>query len=155
MSISAFKRKARTRVLVVDDDEAQAMILASSLETVGFEADIVTCGISAIWKATEGRYDVALLDYHLPKIDGLAAARLIGDLMAKEHRPILIARTATPDALAERETADNRAFDVIISKSCNMEALLFTDCKSFGGGGGRRGAAGRLCRVVTKGLERV
>jgi len=64
-----------------------------------------------------------LHDYPLPKIDGLATARLVGDLMGETARPRLLAITATPDRLVERELLAGRMFDGIVSKLADMPNL--------------------------------
>jgi CheY-like chemotaxis protein len=45
-----------------------------------------------------GRYDVVLVDYQLPEIDGLTVAKLADDFMGAA-RPVMLALTATPDRL--------------------------------------------------------
>jgi CheY-like chemotaxis protein len=112
------------RILIVEDDALQAQVLDYTLTVAGFEVDIVDSGLDAVWKVREGDYDAVLVDYRLPEIDGLATAKLVVDLMGQAARPVLIALTATPEQLNERESGTQSAFDVVLNKSCDVRPLL-------------------------------
>jgi CheY-like chemotaxis protein len=112
------------RILVVEDDDIQAQVLDSVLSEAGFEVETVSNGLDAVWKAREGRHDAIVVDYQLPEIDGLAAAKLVGDLMGPAARPVLIALTATPEDLKERENGAQSAFDAVLGKSNDLSALV-------------------------------
>lgn len=114
------------RILVVEDDQLQRSVLQAALRSRGYEVETAADGLDAVWRIRSGSYDLLLIDYLLPEIDGLATARLIIDLMGDAARPRMIALTARPDSLQERETAGGNAFDGIITKSGNIPALLAT-----------------------------
>lgn len=116
----------RTRILVVEDDALQQSILKAALEADGYQVETASDGLDAVWKIREGRFDLALIDYRLPEIDGLATARLIGDLMGEVGRPRLVALTATPECVIGRELLAGQAFDGIVAKSVDLPALLAT-----------------------------
>jgi PAS domain S-box-containing protein len=112
------------RILVVEDDTLQAQILESVLLAAGFEVDVVNSGIEAMREMLPGRYDVVLLDYKVLEINGLVIAKLVNDLMGDVARPVLIALTATPDHVNERETGTKSAFDAVVGKSSDFQALI-------------------------------
>lgn len=113
------------RILIAEDDELQGAALRSALERRGYEVEIVGDGLEAVSRLRTGRYDLALLDYQLPAVDGLVAARLLQDLLHKEDRPRLIALTAAVDGLREREaTLGVPTFDTVVSKRDGLPALL-------------------------------
>ena len=71
-----------TRVLVVDDNATNRTVLAHQLEHWGAHAEVAGGGVSALElmqraAATQGRFDLAVLDRHMPGMDGLALAREI------------------------------------------------------------------------------
>lgn len=111
------------RLLVVEDDDIQQDILKSALIQRGYDVDVAPDGLAAVRKLRAGGYDLALVDYRLPEIDGLATARLLRDLMSEADRPKLIAVTASADNLSGRSLSDN-AFDAIVAKSGDLSALL-------------------------------
>lgn len=69
----------RRRVLVVDDSEIAARLVAEELQTAGFEVQVardVETATSAILKRAT-RPDLVLLDIHMPKVDGAQFCRFI------------------------------------------------------------------------------
>ena len=116
----------QARILVVEDDHLQQSLLKSALEAGGYEVETASDGLSAVWKIREGQYDLVLLDYQLPEMDGLATARLVNDLMGEAARPRLVALTAMPDIVIGRELLAGKAFDGVVAKSADLPELLAT-----------------------------
>jgi DNA-binding response OmpR family regulator len=112
------------RILVVEDDEAQRLILMGLFEAQGYLVGSTADGLEAVRRLRAGGYDLALVDYNVPEIDGLAAGRLVRDLLRESVRPRLIAFTATPDRLREMEKGTLSVFDEIIEKSSDFNGLL-------------------------------
>ncbi len=112
------------RILIAEDDDLQGALLRRALEGRGYQAEIVTDGLEAVRRLRTGVYDLALLDYHLPDIDGLAAARLLHDHFAESDRPGLIAVTATAEGLSAKEGEGGTSFDAVVSKRLGLTALL-------------------------------
>lgn len=108
------------RILIAEDDELQGTMLQSALATRGYEVEAVTDGLEAVRRLRTGRYDVALLDYNMPVVDGLAAAELMQGFLTEESRPRLIAVTAS----AEQLNRDNAFFDCVVSKSSGIPAVI-------------------------------
>lgn len=76
------------RILVIEDDRETANYLAKALTEAGHVADQAHDGESGLERASEGTYDVLIVDRMLPKRDGLS---LVSDLRAQGNRvPILI-----------------------------------------------------------------
>lgn len=112
------------RILIADDDEVVRAALQTALRTAGYEVDAAPDGLEAMRALSERHYDLVLLDYQMPEIDGLAAGRLIVELMAHADRPRLIAVTSTPEQLQVQEFGSWSVFDGVISKSFGLPALL-------------------------------
>ncbi|MBV9750728.1 MAG: response regulator [Acetobacteraceae bacterium] len=110
------------RVLVVEDDQLQRSVLQAALRSRGHEVETASDGLDAVWKIRSGSYDLVLIDYLLPEMDGLATARLINDIMGSAARPRMLALTARPDSVQARHGDD--AFDQVIGKSGNIADLL-------------------------------
>lgn len=68
------------RVLIVDDDDVQARVLARRLSGAGFDAaliEVVASGVEAIVAATERPFLLVFVDYHMPGLSGVqTSARL-------------------------------------------------------------------------------
>lgn len=115
----------QTRILIAEDDTLQGAVLLSALERRGYAADIVTDGLQAVRRLHTGSYDLALLDYHLPELDGLAAARILRDVLPHARHPYMIAITATAEGLEAKEgLVGASSFDAIVSKRSGLPALL-------------------------------
>jgi CheY-like chemotaxis protein len=109
------------RVLVIEDDLISQDIIKSGLEAHGFEVDVTGDGFSAVRLLKEGRHDVALVDYHLPELDGYASARLLRELT--DTGPKLIAITANANALLARPNADD-LFEAVLNKPLELPSLV-------------------------------
>jgi CheY-like chemotaxis protein len=114
------------RVLVVEDDDVQRMFLTDILLSCGYAADAAADGLTAVTKARTGGYSLALIDYHLPEIDGLTTARLLRDTFDGPECPRLIAITATPESLTLRESSSRPTFDALYAKPLDYPALIAT-----------------------------
>ena len=112
------------RVLVVEDDELVRSLLSAALDARQYEVETASNGLEAIGMLEHGHYDVALMDYRLPKIDGLVTAQLVQDLLPRLQRPRFIALTSAPELLRERDTGRASAFDAIVPKSSDMQYVV-------------------------------
>ena len=60
------------RILVVEDDRSIAAFIAGGLRQEGFAVDVAEDGVAGLELAREGRYDAAVVDVMLPRLDGLS-----------------------------------------------------------------------------------
>ena len=74
---AATAEAGQVRVLVAEDHPVNRMVIKRQLQILGYEADIVEDGKQALDKWLNGRYDIALLDCHMPVMDGLTLSREI------------------------------------------------------------------------------
>src|SRR5688572_9087554 len=67
----------RLRILVIDDDEVDRMMVRRALKASGVGADFdeAADGTSGVERLTTVAYDCALVDYRLPDMDGLSIIR--------------------------------------------------------------------------------
>jgi CheY-like chemotaxis protein len=112
------------RILVVEDDESQRLLLANVLQRKGYVVETASDGLAAIRRIREKCCDLALVDYHLPEISGLAVASLVNGQMAQASRPRLVALTATPDLLYVQTAVTGPMFDRIVDKSSGLHELI-------------------------------
>ena len=109
----------RPRVLVVDDDEALAEMLALVLHNEGFASRVVNRGDEALGAFRDYQPDVVLLDLMLPGIDGIDVCR---GIRQESGVPIvmLTARTDTLDVVTGLESGA----DDYISKPFKPKELI-------------------------------
>ncbi|MBI5124663.1 MAG: response regulator [Planctomycetes bacterium] len=66
---------AKKRILIVDDEEPIRFALTTILQDQGYEVDASETGNAGLKKLGENRYNIVLLDYNLPDINGLEVAQ--------------------------------------------------------------------------------
>ena len=71
------QREEEMNVLVVEYEKLLNWSLASSLSKWGFDVQPVFTGTEALAQIEKLGFDVVLLDYRLPDLDGLSLARMV------------------------------------------------------------------------------
>ncbi|MCY0970818.1 response regulator [Chryseobacterium wangxinyae] len=88
------------KVLVVDDNEANRIILQHMLTYKNIESTLASNGMEALQILLRGdRFDVILMDYHMPVISGLETITKIRELFneKKETSPLVILHTSSEE----------------------------------------------------------
>ncbi|MBS0363784.1 MAG: response regulator [Proteobacteria bacterium] len=116
---------AGCRVLLAEDHPVNQRVVALILEPLGVELTVVEDGAQAIEAASAGRYDMILMDLHMPNVDGLTAMRAIRAAEAERGAPRTPIVALTADALAEHVAASRAAgADHHLAKPIKPEALV-------------------------------
>ena len=92
-------RRFSSRVLVAEDNPVHRSLVRSLLEQMGCSVDAVGDGQEAVESFSSSSYDLVLMDWRMPKLDGVKATRQIRDLEEErspesETRTPIIALTA-------------------------------------------------------------
>lgn len=86
------------RVLIVDDLEINRRVLRHYVELWGMQPVETESSREALaWIERGDSFDIALLDYMMPELDGVVLARSIRALRTESQLPILILSSATND----------------------------------------------------------
>ena len=115
------------RVLVVDDSATSREILKEMLETMSFEvtlADSARKAIEILNQADAGDpFQVVLMDWHMPEMGGLAAARTIRESASLEQPPKVILVTAYGNELAS-DQAERAGLLGVLAKPISNSSLF-------------------------------
>ena len=65
------------RALIVDDNEINLRVAKMTMERLGFVCELAHDGAEAVQRATKESFDVVLMDWQMPEVDGLEATRRI------------------------------------------------------------------------------
>ena len=86
------------KVLVVDDKEDSREIIGSMLADMSIDVTMSTSGEEAIAilekTKEENRYDLVIMDWKMPEMDGIEASKRIKALFASDKAPAIILLTA-------------------------------------------------------------
>lgn len=96
----ADQSQVEAHVLLVDDHPVNRELGVAVLKLLGCTTDVACDGREAVERARLGRYDVILMDLHMPGMDGLAATRAILALGGEAARTPIVAMSA--DVLPEQ-----------------------------------------------------
>ena len=111
------------KLLIVDDDKLNLLVLEKQLANWGFQVVSVRNGFDAIKKVREESFDMVLMDLHMSGMDGFAATAEIRKLTGKDFDELrIIGLTASTDL--SRETMQSAGFTDVITKPFLPEDLL-------------------------------
>ena len=111
-------------VLLVEDDEINKMVVEAMLTRLGCTVDVAEDGEAACAAAARTRYDMILMDCHMPLMDGFEATRRIRDDEAGRQRARAPIVALTADALAgDRERCLASGMDDYITKPVSSATL--------------------------------
>jgi len=99
------------KVLLIDDDEKITAAVARGLHAEGFTVEVEHNGIDGLWRASEGSYDVIVLDIMLPGRNGFLVC---ADLRAAGNWTPILMLTAKDGDLDEAEALDTGADDYLV-----------------------------------------
>jgi two-component system OmpR family response regulator len=109
------------RILVAEDDVRLGAVLEESLTEAGWQVDLVHDGRAAYDRLLAGgAYDVAMLDWMLPALDGVTVARRLRGIGMTTPILMLTARGATRDRI---EGLDAGADDYL-AKPFDLDEML-------------------------------
>jgi DNA-binding response OmpR family regulator len=113
---------ARTRVLVVEDEQDRAGLIKHALERGGdAQVDIVSSGEAALKAVSEEPPDVLILDLNLPVLGGLEVCRILRGRPATARVPIIMLTAKTSEA--ERVMGLDVGADDYVTKPFSLREL--------------------------------
>ncbi len=82
-------------ILIVEDNETNALILTHMLKLLGYRSDTVSNGADALEAAARETYSTILMDCQMPIMDGFTTTRRLRSRFAGDPRIPIVAITAT------------------------------------------------------------
>ena len=147
------------RVLVVDDSITSQNIFREMLESMTFEVSIAGSGPQALEKIQRSiekkrNFDLVIMDWHMPGLDGIETAREIQNNTALTPIPAIIMVTAYGREEIMRQ-AKNRGLDGFLLKPVNPSVLFNTIMGIFGKDAESGSRAGSDRKTGAESLERI
>jgi DNA-binding response OmpR family regulator len=120
------------RILLVDDEEELVVTLAERLSLRGFDTGWALCGEDALRMAASERYDLAVLDMKMPKMNGLQLKAELQKQWPDMHFIFLTGHGSEEDFEAGASEAGE---DYYLIKPVNIQELVAKIQASFDGTG--------------------
>jgi two-component system, OmpR family, response regulator len=98
------------KLLLVEDDKKIANVVKRGLEAEGFTVEVAFDGADGLWLATEGTFNLIILDIMLPRRNGF---QICSDLRAAGNWTPILMLTAKDGDLDEAEALDSGADDYL------------------------------------------
>ena len=116
------RRQFSGHVLLVEDNAANQKVAALMLQRLGLKVSVAGNGLEAVKAFTEHRFDLILMDYQMPEMDGIEATIRIRSMEGLgQHTPIL---ALTANVLAgEREKCLAVKMDDFLTKPIRPDDL--------------------------------
>jgi PAS domain S-box-containing protein len=120
------------RVLVADDNEVNVLVLTGFLRKWGIDFDVVIDGRQAVERIQERDYDLALLDLHMPELDGYAAVRQIRSLADPKYARLPIFAVSASTRMGHQHDLDTAGFTEFVGKPISPDLLYAKIARSLG-----------------------
>jgi two-component system sensor histidine kinase RpfC len=119
------RRRRRLKVLVAEDNPVNRRVTAKILERAGHQPHLVNTGEEALEALDGERFDVVLMDLHMPVMSGIEATKLFRYTnLGRPALPIIgLTADATPMA---RQKAEEAGMDACLTKPIEPNYLLET-----------------------------
>jgi len=111
-----------TKVVIIEDNQDAAEVLALSLQTQGYSTAVAHSGPAGLLLVEQTRPDVVLCDLGLPGMDGIEVCRRVRQL-APEAQPVMVALTGW-GMQKDRERTQATGFDHHLVKPVAPAALF-------------------------------
>ena len=119
------KQKLSGKILVVEDNKTNQMLIEIILEDLGLDVYMAENGLVAVEMFEKEQYDLILMDENMPKMNGIEATKKILQIekeKALKHTPII---ALTANALAtDRARFLKAGMDEFIAKPIDNELLI-------------------------------
>ncbi|AVI61518.1 PAS domain S-box protein [Halomonas sp. GFAJ-1] len=112
-------------ILVADDVPQNVQLLQGMLQRRGHQVDTATDGKQALERSTAERYDIVLMDVHMPNMDGHTATKAIRSWEQEQGHPRLPVIALTASIMEQdREQAHAAGMDGFATKPIDASLLM-------------------------------
>ncbi len=112
------------RVLVVEDNPVNQKVILHQLEKLGHKVTLTQTGPEAIEQFAIDKFDIVLMDWSLPTMNGIEVTRRFRTMEQQQERLPTRIVGYTANVLAEhREACTEAGMDDFLAKPCNLVEL--------------------------------
>lgn len=110
------------RVLIIDDNYANCVVMMEMLQQYEITPDYATDPNVGLDKAVRHTFDVILVDYHMPDLDGATLAKSIRDSEYSKNA-VIMCITADATESAQTHLTNSDCFDAVLVKPIDAAQL--------------------------------
>nr|WP_241737591.1 response regulator [Neptunicella marina] len=124
-SDSSSPQMRNQRLMIADDQDSALNALVDITSSLGWSSQAFTSGeslVSHLQEHPDNPCDVILLDWRMPELNGLEAAKIIRENSTAEQRPIIIMVTAYDREVLQNEP-NSDLVDLIMTKPITSSSL--------------------------------
>ena len=132
------------RVLVVDDNPIARQVLQAMVASLGWQVDLAEGGVQALQMIElthapgQTPYDLILMDWQMPEMDGWEASQRIREAVDGSSAPIVVMVTANGrEMLAQRSAAEQALLNGFLVKPVTASMLFDSVMEARSVAGGR------------------
>jgi|GEM_PF-6926537 len=115
-------KRAPLKLLLAEDNPVSKKVARLCLKNLGYQADVVNDGEEVIRALENSTYDVILMDWHMPDLDGIRTTEIIRNAGEPISSIYIIAITANA-MVGDRETCLSAGMNDYISKPLDQAVL--------------------------------
>lgn len=116
------------RVYVVDDDKNTCATVVDALNLVGLQANYALYSSAAVAELTANRYDLIILDVHLPELDGFELCSHVRNMELHGETPVFFITGDT--SLENRVKSSLRGGNEFIAKPFSIQEIALKALKA-------------------------
>ena len=121
-SLKPIPLETERKILIVEDNKVNQMVLNGFVKKLGFSADTASNGEEGLNLATHNDYAMIMMDCQMPVMDGFESTRNIRNLDGKKGNVPIISVTANAME-GDKERCLESGMDHYIKKPVNIETL--------------------------------
>ncbi len=116
----------KLKILAVDDNEMNLLLIRSMLEMLNMDNDEAVSGKDALELISQNNYDLIFLDIEMPEMSGIETLKEIRKIEIGQNRKTFIAACTAHALEGSREKFLNAGFNAYLSKPISLARLKET-----------------------------
>lgn len=117
------KSRPLLKVLIAEDNSVNQLVAVNIVESLGYAAQAVDNGAEVLSALQNESYDLILMDYLMPELDGCEATRIIRSSPEKSYSQIPIFAMTANSMMGDELTCLNAGMNAYISKPIDQNML--------------------------------
>jgi len=114
-------KRSNARILVVDDDRAQALLISNYLTKQGYTVVTAFDPMDGMKQLLANDFQLVITDLMMPHIDGISFAEKIHAVERMKDLPIIMVTAYASEALSEKSM--RRGVALMLTKPLNLSKL--------------------------------